>query len=142
MSSASSYSHFSLSSFTTGMSSVSEQRQSQHGGSQRSQHGGSQRRGGGSPPAEAATSAQQAQAAANKNRGLIGAMILALCIVNVFEVDFRAVKKDGTRGGRRSLLSSLYLAGPSTLMPWAQHHVVDVTDRPDPEAETALFWRE
>jgi len=37
-------------------------------------------------------------------------------------------------------LSSLYLSGPSTLLPWAQHHLVDVTARPDPEAETALFW--
>lgn len=113
------------------MSTISEHRQSQHGGSQ---HGGSQRRGGGGGPPPAA----QAQAAAARNRGLVGAMILALCVVNVFEVDVRVARKDG--GGRRSLLSTLYLAGPSTLMPWAQHHAVGVEDRPDPEAETALFW--
>ncbi|KAL7544857.1 hypothetical protein ACHAWF_008219 [Thalassiosira exigua] len=72
--------------------------------------------------------------------GCVGALIFALCVFNVFDVDVRVqTGKDGSTG-RRSLLSNLYLAGPSTLLPWAQHHLADVTDRPDPESETALFW--
>ena len=42
---------------------------------------------------------------------------LALCIVNVFEVDVRVARKDGAGCGRRSLLSTLCLVGPSMLMP-------------------------
>merc|ERR1719253_2049997 len=75
----------------------------------------------------------------NNTRGYVGAMVLALCVLNIFDVDIHVNKKSPT-GGRRSLLSTLYLSGPSTLLPWAEHHLVDVTDRPDPEAETALFW--
>lgn len=84
-----------------------------------------------------------AAAAANKKdskKRLAGAVILALCLLNILDGDM-FVRQSNTTGGRRSLLSSLYLAGPSTLLPWAQHHLVDVTERPDPEAETALFWR-
>jgi len=84
----------------------------------------------GRPPAQAA----------NKHKGLVGAMIMVLCIFNIFDVDIRVGRTSNNSSGRRSLLSSLYLAGPSTLLPWAQHHLVDVTDRPDPKAETALFW--
>ncbi|KAL7541099.1 hypothetical protein ACHAXR_010620 [Thalassiosira sp. AJA248-18] len=82
-----------------------------------------------------------ATAAANKDskKRLAGAVILALCLLNILDGDM-FVRQSNTTGGRRSLLSSLYLAGPSTLLPWAQHHLMDVTERPDPEAETALFW--
>lgn len=72
-------------------------------------------------------------------------MIVALCIFNILDVNVGVgdAPAGSDRGsGRRSLLSSLYLAGTSTLMPWAEHHLVGVTDRPDPTQETALFWRE
>ena len=62
--------------------------------------------------------------------------------MNVLDVDIRIGHSNSNNGGRRSLLSTLYLAGPSTLLPWAQHHLVDVMDKPDVKAETALFWRE
>ena len=75
-----------------------------------------------------------------KNRNTVIGLVLALCLLNIIEVDVVVDKNGG--GGRRSLLSTLYLAGPSTLLPWAQHHLVDVQERPDPVAETALFWRE
>lgn len=71
---------------------------------------------------------------------LFGAMIVALCIFNIFDIDINMNDAKDTSGGRRSLLSSLYLSGPSTLLPWAQHHLVDVLDKPDISAETALFW--
>ena len=61
--------------------------------------------------------------------------------MNVLDVDIRIGHSNSNNGGRRSLLSTLYLAGPSTLLPWGQHHLVDVMDKPDVEAETALFWR-
>ena len=61
--------------------------------------------------------------------------------MNVLDVDIRIGHSNSNNGGRRSLLSTLYLAGPSTLLPWAQHHLVDVMDKPDVKAETALFWR-
>ena len=78
--------------------------------------------------------------ARKKNRNTVIGLVLALCLLNIIEVDVVVDKNGG--GGRRSLLSTLYLAGPSTLLPWAQHHLVDVQERPDPVAETALFWRE
>jgi len=78
--------------------------------------------------------------ARKKNRNTFIGLVLALCLLNIIEVDVVVDKNGG--GGRRSLLSTLYLAGPSTLLPWAQHHLVDVQERPDPVAETALFWRE
>lgn len=78
--------------------------------------------------------------ARKKNRNTVIGLVLALCLLNIIEVDVVVNKNGG--GGRRSLLSTLYLAGPSTLLPWAQHHLVDVQERPDPVAETALFWRE
>jgi hypothetical protein len=78
--------------------------------------------------------------AKKNNRTIIGGLVMALCLLNIIEVDI--IVDDAGGIGRRSLLSTLYLAGPSTLLPWAQHHLVDVMDRPDPVAETALFWRE
>ena len=81
--------------------------------------------------------------AKKSNRTLIAGLVMALCILNMIEVDIVVDGPGGGAGvGRRSLLSTLYLAGPSTLLPWAQHHLVDVMERPDPVAETALFWRE
>jgi hypothetical protein len=81
--------------------------------------------------------------AKKSNRTLIAGLVMALCILNIIEVDIVVDRPGGGAGvGRRSLLSTLYLAGPSTLLPWAQHHLVDVMERPDPVAETALFWRE
>lgn len=74
-----------------------------------------------------------------KNKGLIGALIFALCFFNIVDVDFH--RPGAATGGRRSLLSNLYLSGPSTLLPWAEKNLVGVQDRPDTEAETALFWR-
>lgn len=79
--------------------------------------------------------------AVNHRRSLAVGAVLALCLFNVFDVDIR-ISRSTSGSGRRSLLSTLYLSGPSTLLPWAEHHLVDVTDRPDFEAETALFWRE
>lgn len=83
-----------------------------------------------------------AAGAGERHRGIVGAMVVALCVFNVLDVNvgFGDTSETRARGGRRSLLSSLYLAGASTLMPWAEHHLVDVTDRPDPSKETALFW--
>lgn len=79
--------------------------------------------------------------AREKNRNVIVGLVVALCLLNIIEVDIVVDNAGGgTGGGRRSLLSTLYLAGPSTLLPWAQHHLVDVQERPDPVAETALFW--
>lgn len=98
-------------------------------------------RSGGQSQASASSAAQAAHTGANnsKNKGIVTAMIFALCIFNIFDVDIRLGKKNDA-DGRRSLLSLLYLSGPSTLMPWSEHHLVDVTDKPDPVAETALFW--
>jgi len=79
----------------------------------------------------------------NNQKTILIAIILGLCLVNILDVDIsigRHTNSSSGGGGRRSLLSSLYLSGPSTLLPWAQHHLVDVTDRPT-ETETALFWR-
>ena len=69
--------------------------------------------------------------------------LVAFCFINVLDLDSLVNRTSGATGGgqRRSLLSTLYLAGSSTLLPWAQHHMVDVTERPD-VSETALFWRE
>ena len=72
---------------------------------------------------------------------LLGALVFAFALVNLFDVGSFLSSKEGPAEGRRSLLSTLYLAGSSTLMPWAEHNLADVTDRPDPEKETALFWR-
>ena len=85
---------------------------------------------------------QPGQGGQQPHKGLVGFAILALCLFNILDVDIRLgdSASDGD-GGRRSLLSNLYLSGPSTLLPWAEKHVVDL-DRPDPEKETALFWRE
>ena len=79
----------------------------------------------------------------NKNKGILIAIIFGLCLVNILDVDIgiHFSRHGSSRGGRRSLLSSLYLSGPSTLLPWAEHHLVGVMDRPDVKAETALFWR-
>ncbi len=70
--------------------------------------------------------------------------LVAFCLINILDLDTLINHRGGggAPGRRRSLLSTLYLSGPSTLLPWAQHHLVDVTDRPDPVSETALFWRE
>jgi len=79
----------------------------------------------------------------NSQKTILIAIILGLCLINILDVDIsigRHTNSSSGGGGRRSLLSSLYLSGPSTLLPWAQHHLVDVTDRPT-ETETALFWR-
>ena len=79
----------------------------------------------------------------NSQKTILIAVILGLCLINILDVDIsigRHTNSSSGGGGRRSLLSSLYLSGPSTLLPWAQHHLVDVTDRPT-ETETALFWR-
>jgi len=79
----------------------------------------------------------------NNQKTVLIAIILGLCLINILDVDIsigRHTNSSSGGGGRRSLLSSLYLSGPSTLLPWAQHHLVDVTDRPT-ETETALFWR-
>ena len=78
----------------------------------------------------------------NNQKTILVAIILGLCLINILDVDISIGRNTNSSsgGGRRSLLSSLYLSGPSTLLPWAQHHLVDVTDRPT-ETETALFWR-
>ena len=87
-------------------------------------------------------SASSSSSSNNTNqKATLIAVILGLCLMNVLDVDIRIGHSNSNNGGRRSLLSTLYLAGPSTLLPWAQHHLVDVMDKPDVEAETALFWR-
>mmetsp|Transcript_27594 Transcript_27594/g.49726 ORF Transcript_27594/g.49726 Transcript_27594/m.49726 type:complete len:371 (+) Transcript_27594:181-1293(+) len=43
-------------------------------------------------------------------------------------------------GGRRALSALDPYRDSSTLLPWAQHHLVDVSEKPDPSKETALFW--
>jgi len=67
----------------------------------------------------------------------ICSFILALCIVlYIFDDDIDI-------GGRRSLRSSsrelsIYLEGPSTLLPWAEHNLIDIKD--STSTPTALFW--
>ena len=79
----------------------------------------------------------------NNANKIIAIGLVVFCFFNILDLDTLLVNhQGGTRGRRRSLLSTLYLAGPSTLLPWAHHHLVDVTDRPDPLAKNALFWRE
>lgn len=84
----------------------------------------------------------------NNNNKIIVIGLVAFCLINILDVDNMLLNRissgppgSSSTGRRRSLLSTLYLAGSSTLLPWAQHHMVDVTDRPDPVSETALFWR-
>lgn len=72
---------------------------------------------------------------------LAAAAVVGLCVYGVIDFESGA-PSNHLRAGRRSLLSTLYLSGPSTLLPWAEHHLVDVTEAPDVDAETALFWRE
>ena len=89
------------------------------------------------------TKKRRRRRASNDNqKTILIAIILGLCLINILDVDISIGRNTNSSsgGGRRSLLSSLYLSGPSTLLPWAQHHLVDVTDRPT-ETETALFWR-
>ena len=61
---------------------------------------------------------------------LLGALVFSFALVNLFDVG-SFLSTNGPAEGRRSLLSTLYLAGSSTLMPWAEHYVADVTDRPN-----------
>ena len=72
----------------------------------------------------------------------IASFILALCIVlYIFDDDIDI-------GGRRFLRSSsrelsIYLEGPSTLLPWAEHNLIDIKDStatPQQPPPTALFW--
>jgi len=71
-----------------------------------------------------------------KTLRICGSVILAFCLLSILE---NILSTSGS--GRRSLLSELYLGVThSTLMPWAYHHLVDVKDKPNPDAETALFW--
>ena len=81
---------------------------------------------------------------ANNANKIIAIGLVVFCFINILDLDILLVNHQGGTGTgrRRSLLSTLYLAGPSTLLPWAHHHLIDVTDRPDPLAKNALFWRE
>lgn len=56
-------------------------------------------------------------------------------------LDRDSSREGAGRGGLRRSLSALdsYLGG-NALPFWAQHHLVDVTERPNPSTETALFW--
>jgi len=74
--------------------------------------------------------------AAFERSRLVAAVIVGFCVLSVVD-NFRTLEP---YSGRRSLLSNAYLAAQSTLLPWAHYYLVDVTDRPNPEAETALFW--
>jgi len=67
---------------------------------------------------------------------VFAAVILGFCVLSFIDT-FHTLEP---YSGRRSLLSSAYLATTSTLLPWAHHYLADVSDAPDPDGETALFW--
>ena len=72
-----------------------------------------------------------------KTLRICGSIIIGFCAITILDDSFLF----STGSGRRSLLSELYLSAThSTLMPWAYHHLVDVTEKPNFEEETALFW--
>lgn len=81
------------------------------------------------------TTESRRQVAGERSR-VFAAVILGFCALSVIDT-FRTLEP---YSGRRSLLSSAYLATTSTLLPWAHHYLVDVSDKPNPDAETALFW--
>lgn len=96
-------------------------------------------------PRSSDTAAANDGGSVNNANKIIVIGLVAFCFINILDLDILVNTSGGgrsTTGRRRSLLSTLYLAGPSTLLPWAHHHLVDVTDRPDPTAKNALFWRE
>ena len=82
---------------------------------------------------------EQQQGGASEKARLFGAVIFGLCALSVID-SFRTLEPYSSSSGRRSLLSNAYLAAQSTLLPWAHHYLVDVTDKPNPDGETALFW--
>ena len=75
------------------------------------------------------------QVAGERGR-VFAAVILGFCVLSFIDT-FHTLEP---YSGRRSLLSSAYLATTSTLLPWAHHYLVDVSDKPNPDGETALFW--
>ena len=81
---------------------------------------------------------QQQGGASSEKARLFAAVIFGLCALSVID-SFRTLEPYSS-SGRRSLLSNAYLAAQSTLLPWAHHYLVDVTDKPNPDGETALFW--
>ncbi|KAL7542548.1 hypothetical protein ACHAWF_007201 [Thalassiosira exigua] len=71
--------------------------------------------------------------------GILSAVGLLYLITTAFNLHPPPSSADPS-GGRR-LLSALHpFLESNTLPPWAQHHLVDVQDKPDPSTETALFW--
>lgn len=77
---------------------------------------------------------------AHLSKNATAALVLAFCLASVVQFSHILSPVHERDRQRRSLLSSLYLSAHSTLMPWAHHHLVDVTEAPDPSRETALFW--
>merc|ERR1719491_254386 len=76
----------------------------------------------------------------SSKKSLVAAVVINFALVNIFlDLPFGSSNYSPAEG-RRSLLSTLYLSGSSTLLPWAEHYFVDSTTPPDPKDETALFW--
>lgn len=88
-----------------------------------------------------------------KEHKAIGAAIIALCIYNVADIFDNSgsslwdnnnnhaggYSSGGVVGRLRRALGSV-ADDPGMLLPWAQKNFVPVSEEPNPEEETALFW--
>lgn len=55
-------------------------------------------------------------------------------------VSIRSLRSPYSVGGRRSLSAPNPSPDSGAPLPWSEYNFVDVTDRPDPSKETAIFW--
>ena len=73
-----------------------------------------------------------------KRQSILAAALIGLCVFTLLDLESHL---PSSGNGRRSLLSNLYLqATHNTLMPWAHHQLVDITDSPKSTDATAMFW--
>jgi len=66
--------------------------------------------------------------------------ILSVGLVIAASMIFSQHRSSSLPERRRSLSVLDPYVGSNALPSWAQHHLVDVTEKPNPSAETALFW--
>ncbi|KAL7525938.1 hypothetical protein ACHAXR_004378 [Thalassiosira sp. AJA248-18] len=71
---------------------------------------------------------------------ILSVVVLVYIAASIFDLH-PTNSLDGGGGGRRSLAAlDAYLDSSSAELPWAQNNLVDVSEKPNPSMETALFW--
>lgn len=71
---------------------------------------------------------------------VVGTVYIVASIFNLHPPSYLSLSRTPMGGGRRSLSAFDPYLDSSTLLPWAQHNLVDVNEQPNPEKDTALFW--